>query len=283
MVSVPRALWLIFLVLALTAPGRGVCADEVLKVGTYRHYPPWTIAGDDGALRGFEPAMVSDLCRRMAVRCEMSAVPWESVFDDLDAGKYDVYIGGMAVTAERARRVAFTMPYGLETDSFATVAGHPLTSVLSLNTIDLDHPTGETQTSLKELVEAMRGQRIGVHVGTTNEQLVDSILSGVADIRRYTVEQQQYDDLVDGKLDAVFAASSSIYYFAFQHKELSHPPVLFGPVLNGSLLSSGVGGALRRGNTALLERLNTAIAAAKDDGTLARLSFLWFGANVTSP
>ena len=40
-------------------------ADDVLKIGTYRHYPPWTISDAAGTITGFEIDLIHDLCKRM--------------------------------------------------------------------------------------------------------------------------------------------------------------------------------------------------------------------------
>ena len=55
---------------------------------------------------------------------------------------------------------------------------------------------------------------------------------------------------------------------------------MFGPILKGGILGEGVAAATKRGNHDLLTRLDTALAAAKADGTLPRLSLKWFGYNV---
>ena len=255
-------------------------AGEVLRIGTYAHYPPWTISGKDGVIRGFEIDMIDDLCPRMGVRCTVAAVPWERVFDDLDAGAYDLYIGGMAATEERARRVDFSLRYAEITVSFMTVAGHPLTSALSLNRISLDRPGERIRESLRDLIQELRGRRLGVHLGTTLERFADSYLEGVAELRRYDSEQAQYEDLLAGRLDAVLASSPAAYEFVTANRWRPVPPVLFGPVLAGGLLGQGVAAALRRGDDQRLARLNAALAAARADGTLARLSLKWFGYNV---
>jgi octopine/nopaline transport system substrate-binding protein len=280
--AIPTAL--VILLAALAGPfaaADSARAAEPLRIGTYAHYPPWTILGPDGRISGFEPDLVTELCRRLEASCTLRAVDWEHIFDDLEAGRYDAYIGGMTITAEREQRAAFSRPYATNTGSFATLAGSPLTAVLSLNRLDIDRSDAETRDGLAELFEALRGRRLGVHVATVHEQFADSHLGAIAEIRRYTEEQRQYDDLAQGRLDAVLASSASLYYFVATHRDQAQPPVLFGPLLKGRIFGRGLGAAMSRGNAALRRRLDAAITATIADGTLPGLSFKWFGYNVT--
>jgi len=272
----PREL-LIVLCLLLPTPA---AAQDVLRIGTYANYPPWTIRDPDGTIRGFEIDMIHDLCRRMAAQCTVAAVDFMRVFDDLEAGAYDIYIGGMTATVERMTRVNFSQPYAAASNGFMTTANSPLASTLSLNRFDLDQNGGRLPETLHEFLGEFRGYRLAVHAGTVQERFADSTLQGVAAIKRYTDEQAMYYDLLSGQVDAVMASSWSLYNFINLNHGRRNPPVLFGPILTGGMLGHGLAAALRRDDRDGLARLNTALSAAKADGTLARLSLQWFGYNI---
>ena len=127
------------LLVAAALAGEAARAEDVIRIGTYRHYPPWTISDAAGTITGFEIDLIHDLCKRMGVRCPIVTVDWEKVYDELDAGAYDAYVGCMTVTPERAKRVAFSQPYALTPEYFATAIGNDLTTLLTLNRLDIDH------------------------------------------------------------------------------------------------------------------------------------------------
>jgi octopine/nopaline transport system substrate-binding protein len=56
---------------------------------------------------------------------------------------------------------------------------------------------------------------------------------------------------------------------------------LVRPSMTGGLLGPGVGVGLRQGETDLTQMFNDAVAAAKADGTIKKLSEKWFKINVT--
>jgi octopine/nopaline transport system substrate-binding protein len=265
--------------LAGAGPGR---AEELVRIGTYRHYPPWTISAADGTLSGFEIDMTRELCRRMNVPCAISVVDWERVFEALEANEFDVYVGCMTITPERARRAAFSQPYAWTPEYFATTVGHELTSILTLNRLDLDNLTDEGKASLNTLVNALRGRKIGVHVETVYENFADQYLKSISSIKVYHTEKEKYHDMVQGRLDAILDGGAALHEFILAKEQAGQELTLFGPALVGGPFGRGVGAALRPQNTALREKLNAAIASAKADGTLARIALGWFGYNAAA-
>ena len=257
-------------------------ADDVIKIGTYRHYPPWTISDAAGTITGFEIDLIHDLCKRLGAKCEIVTVDWEKVYDDLDAGRYDAYIGCMTVTPERAKRVTFSQPYALTPEYFATAIGSDLTTLLTLNRLDLDRMNAEGEASLKSVIEALRGKKVGVHVDTVYETFAKQYLTGVADVHIYHAETEKYADMVHGKLDAILDGGAALHEFILAKDSGGSALTLFGPALIGGPFGHGVGVALRLGNEGLRQRFDAAIAAAKADGTLSRLALTWFGYNAAS-
>ncbi|MEI6986953.1 MAG: transporter substrate-binding domain-containing protein [Rhodospirillaceae bacterium] len=257
-------------------------AGEAIKIGTYRHYPPWTISDDAGKITGFEIDMINDLCQRMGTKCEITSVDWERVYDELDSKTYDAYIGCMTITQERAKRALFSLPYALTPEYFATLSGNELTSLLILNRLDLDSMNTEEQASFKILMEALRGKRVGVHVDTVYEEFAKQYLAKISDVRVYHVENEKYADMVHGKLDAILDGGAALHEFIIAKNSGGSELTLFGPAMIGGPFGHGVGVAMRPGNEDLRKRFDTAITAAKADGTLARLTLTWFGYNAAT-
>jgi len=257
-------------------------ADDLIRIGTYRHYPPWTISDESGKITGFEIDLINDLCRRMGATCQITTVDWERVYDELAAGTYDAYIGCMTITAERAKRVDFSQPYALTPEYFATSVGNDLTTLLTLNRLDLDRMNAEEQATLKSLIDSLRGKRVGVHVDTVYETFAQQFLDKIADVHIYHAETEKYSDMVHGKLDAILDGGAALHEFILAKDGGGSELTLFGPALTGGPFGHGVGVALRSGNDALRARFDAAIAAAKADGTLPRLALTWFGYNAAS-
>ena len=54
-----------------------------------------------------------------------------------------------------------------------------------------------------------------------------------------------------------------------------------GPTFSGGVFGDGVGGAVRKEDTDILEMWNEAIAAMSADGTTAEITKKWFGRDIS--
>ena len=268
---------LIISLLHLAVPA---AAQDVLQIGTYGNYPPWTISNEKGEITGFEIDMINEICSRINISCIVRAVDFEKIFDDLDNHIYDIYIGGLTATVERAARVHFSQAYAATSSGFMTVKSNFLASILSPDHFILDANSHEIPEPLHELLGDMRGAKLAVHVNTIQERFAEIYMKNIVEIRRYTYEEEMYDDVLTGKVDAVMATSWSLYNFVARNSSQPNPPVLFGPILSGGVLGNGLAAALRRDDSEHLIRVNKALSAVIADGTLARLSLKWFGYNI---
>ena len=81
-----------------------------LKVGMST-FVPWAMRDKNGELVGFEIDVARKLAADMGVAVEFVPTAWDGIIPALLAGKFDVIIGGLSVTAQRNLTVNFTVPY----------------------------------------------------------------------------------------------------------------------------------------------------------------------------
>ena len=75
----------------------------VLRVGTTGDYKPFSYRDPtSGWLLGADIAMARDLATAIGVRLELVPTSWSALLDDARADRYDVAMGGISVTRERA-------------------------------------------------------------------------------------------------------------------------------------------------------------------------------------
>jgi polar amino acid transport system substrate-binding protein len=85
-------------------------AAKTIKVGVGT-FVPWSFPNKDGKLIGFEVDVANRLADDLGVKLELVPTAWDAIIPSLVAGKYDVIIGGLTITDERAKSVDFTIPY----------------------------------------------------------------------------------------------------------------------------------------------------------------------------
>jgi polar amino acid transport system substrate-binding protein len=82
-----------------------------LRVGTFLQYPPIMFKDKNGEAQGFEVDMARDMGQALGVKVNFVDSAWEGLLPGIQAGKFDVIIAQMAITAERAKVIHFCKPF----------------------------------------------------------------------------------------------------------------------------------------------------------------------------
>ncbi len=83
---------------------------RTLRVGLTPNYPP-IVFESEGALQGVEVDLAGELAAALGRTLRIEQLEWEALIPALEAGRIDIIMSGMSVTAERAELVAFTDSY----------------------------------------------------------------------------------------------------------------------------------------------------------------------------
>jgi octopine/nopaline transport system substrate-binding protein len=252
-----------------------------VRIATEGAYPPWNSTDSSGQLIGFEVDLAQDLCKRMAVECEIVAQDWEGIIPSLTAGKYDVIMAGMSITDERKEVINFTDSYAGTPAYFAVLKNSDLADYQSgMDKANLDEVGSDVRTEIDALKAALDGKAVGVQVATTHANFVDQYLGDAVDMRSYDTQENLDLDLQAGRIDAALASAS--YWQPLLQTDKGADFVLIGPGFDGGPFGKGVGAGIRQEDTDLVTMFNEAIAGAKADGTINRLAQQWFGFDVVS-
>ena len=253
---------------------------ETVKIATEGAYEPWNFTGPGGKLEGFEIDLASELCGRMKVKCEIVAQDWDGIIPALQAKKYDAIMAGMSITDERKKTIDFAGPYAAGPNGFLVAKASPLAKMPGTGqAYNLSTQQAEAEKAIGALKPLLKGKTIGVQTSTTHANFADKYLKDVAEIREYKSTEQHDLDLAAGRIDAVLADATALS--GTQRKPEFKDYAVVGPSITGGLLGPGMGVGLRQGETDLKQMFNDAIAAAKADGTIKKLSEKWFKIDVT--
>jgi lysine/arginine/ornithine transport system substrate-binding protein len=132
--------------------------------------------------------------------------------------------------------------------------------------------------------ESLKGKRVGVLQASIQETYAKTHWEGAGvNVVSYQDQNQIYADLVSGRLDATLLLAP-----AGQAAFLSRPDgkdfaFVGQPVRDDKILGSGIAFGLRKGDTALRDQLNAAIAKVQADGTVKTLAQKYLGNIDVSP
>jgi cyclohexadienyl dehydratase len=101
-----RATSVLLLMLSATPAGArtlaAIKADGVLRVGLTGDYAPYALRGPDGKITGADASVAQALAQNLGVGLEIVPTTWKSMTRDFKAGDFDIAMGGVSVTADRA-------------------------------------------------------------------------------------------------------------------------------------------------------------------------------------
>ncbi|MGD1037965.1 MAG: transporter substrate-binding domain-containing protein [Roseiarcus sp.] len=185
--TLPRVLLLCALA-ALAAPAAAqtrlddILARGVLRVGTTGDYPPFTARAADGRYSGLDIDAAQALGAALGVRVAFVATRSSDLVRDLDAGAFDIAMGGVSVTLERQKRAYFSAPYlsdgktaiarCADKDRFAT-----LRAIDRPNVTVIVNPGGANETFDRTHLKMAR-----IEVWSDNLSVFDRLEQGRADV-----------------------------------------------------------------------------------------------------
>lgn len=241
--------------IGLMALGGVASAQDLnLKIGTEGAYPPFNNLTADGKLEGFDIDIANALCDEMKAKCEFVTQDWDGIIPGLQAGKFDAIIASMSITKERTEKVDFTDKY------YSTPA-----AIMAPKDGDLK---GLTRQDLA-------GKTIGVATSTTYYDHAEKTYTD-SQIKGYPSSQEFMLDIANGRLDA--AEDDIIVLQKFLDSAEGACCKIIGqpspqPV---DIFGAGMGIAVRKGETALLDKLNAAIKTIRANGKYKEINDRYF-------
>ncbi|WP_312241258.1 arginine ABC transporter substrate-binding protein [Pantoea sp.] len=223
-------------------------AAEKIRFASSATYPPFESLDRENQIVGFDIDLAKALCQQMKAECSFTNNAFDSLIPSLKFRRYDAVISGMDITAERSKQVDFTQPY--YANSAIAIARKGKYSDLA----------------------QLKGKRIGMENGTTHQKYLLEKHPEVTAVA-YDSYQNAILDLKNGRLDGVFGDSAVVTQWLKSNSDLA---AVGDRVTDAAYFGTGLGIAVRQGNDALRNQLNTALAAIKADGTWQQLNQKWF-------
>ena len=198
---------------------------------------------DPARIVGFEVELAEALGRELGRPAAFVQNQWDGLIPGLLRNNYDIALNGVEITADREQVIRFTIPYYATAEQLSVRREEKGIHVLS---------------DLK-----------GRAAGTLKFSLAQRILERVGgiDVRSYEGQINAYEDLANGRLDAVLMDWPIALYYGKPNPALKFT----GPPIGH--LEYGIG--VRPGDTRLLGQLNEALLALVRDGRLKAIYDRW--------
>jgi len=228
-----------------------IVMNNELVVGTAASMPPLNMTTKDGEIIGMEIDLAKAMANSMGVKLRLEAMQFHELLPALEAGKIDMILSGMTITAQRNMKVAFVGPYFKSGKAVLT----------KLPTM-AEAQTPEDVNDPRKSIVTLRG--------STSEQFVKNNLTKVK-----LVTANSYDEAIDmvinDKVDAMFADYTICVVAIFRYPKAAGLLTVVSP-----LTYEPLGIALPDKDPLFVNLVNNYLTTMEDSGALEELTWEWF-------
>ncbi|SEQ92825.1 amino acid ABC transporter substrate-binding protein, PAAT family [Pseudomonas sp. NFACC02] len=232
--------------------------DEVksrgyLSVATEDDYRPFEFM-EEGKATGYDNELLALVEKKTGIKIRQQILPWAGILPGVTTGKYDMALSAVLVTTARKATFDFTSPTAQSTTYFATKKGSAIVKAEDLAGKTVGAETGSAMlTDLKEFDAKLKAKG-----------------KGLKEIVEYHGYPEAYQDLANGRLDAVANTDLSLVSLV---KERGDMFVVGQPIGEPTYLAW----AVAKGNTGVLNLVDAALLDLRKNGEMYRLQKKWLG------
>ncbi len=215
-------------------------------------WAPWTYHDEKDELVGYDVEVAKAVAEKLGVTASFVEGEWDGLLAGLDAGRYDIMVNGVGITAERQEKYDFSTPYA-----------YNRTAVIVRGDYDEIHSMAD-----------LNGKKTANTISSTYAEQAEAVgatVTGVDDLNQ-TIEL-----LLAGRIDATLNAEVVFADYQKAHPEANIKIAAFSDDVERVAIP------VRKDadSATLLEAINQALSELAADGTLTALSVKYFGTDIS--
>lgn len=239
---------LISLLAVFSLSASGSSEKEGYTFATNANWPPLEYVDENGEIVGFEIDLIKAISETSGVPMDYVNTSWDTIFAGLANGQYDGIASGVTVTEERKQTIDFSTTIYQVTQSILT----------------------KKENSDLTTVESLFGMTVGVQMGTTGHFAMEEYPE--ITIKAYEDIALAIEDMINGNSDAVVCDSVIASDYVLANESYKDMLVVTG---TASETIEDIAIAVEKGNTELLEIINSSLETLKENGKLDELYSKW--------
>ena len=209
-------------------------AEGKLTMATNAYFKPYEYYdGED--IVGIDAEIAKAIADKLGLELVINDMAFDSIISEVNAGKADIGLAGMTVTEDRLKEVDFTVSYANGVQSVIVTEDSDIKSV-----DDLD------------------GKKIGTQQGTTGDSYCTEDYGD--NVTSYVTGNEAVSALLGGSIDAVVIDNEPAKAYVASNKGLK--------ILDTEYANEDYAACVAKGNSELLDALNSAITDLIADGTI---------------
>jgi polar amino acid transport system substrate-binding protein len=214
-----------------------------LIVGSDIPYPPFE-QGKAPKYTGFDIDMINAVAKKLDLTTQIEDTSFDTIFQDEQAGKFDIVASATTITPHREKQVTFSDPYFDADQSLMVQKGGDIKTVDDLTS----------------------GSTVGVQLGTTGQDFAEQKTD--ATVQKYPEIADAFNALQSGQVDGVINDFPVSAFALKKYPELD--------VVQTLPTGEKYGFPMQKTNTGLIDDVNGALSDVIDDGTYEDIYKKWF-------
>lgn len=242
--------FLVLLALICSVPlfASGAGENDGYTFATNANWPPLEYVDENGDIVGFEIDLIKAMSEVTGVPMDYVNTSWDTIFAGLANGQYDGIASGVTVTEERKQTIDFSQTIYQVTQSILTLKENAdLTDARSLF-----------------------GKTVGVQMGTTGHFAMEEYPE--IEIKAYEDIALAIEDMINGNSDAVVCDSVIASDYVLANDNYREMLAVTG---TASDTVEDIAIAVEKGNSELLDLINSAVDTLRESGQLEELYAKW--------
>lgn len=227
-------------------------SENTLIVGFDSSFPPMGFKDTDGDYTGFDIELAKEVAKKLNMEIKLQPIDWPSKDAELNSGNISVIWNGFTVN-------------GRENDYTFSEAYMENRQVMVVN-----------EDSEYKKLEDFKGKNIELQDGSTAEKALDDATEfkdSIGEVLKVPENLTALNDLEQGSTEAVLMDEIVARYNIKQGRKFR----VIDEALSDEIYAVG----LKKGNTELKEKIDTAFKELAEEGYLSKLSIEWFGEDIT--
>lgn len=227
-----------------------------ITIGLDDEYAPMGFKDEKNEIVGFDVDLAKEAAKRLGSQVEFKAIDWNSKEAELKSGRIDIIWNGLDITPERQQNMLFSDPY-MDNRQIIFVK------------------KGNDQGIASE--SDLSGKSVGTQAGSTAESYIDKtqdLKNSFREFKTYGDYVSAFMDLENGRIDALVCDEIvGRYAMSKQNDKFDALNVNVGPITEFGI-------AFRKDDTNLRDKVQNVLDEMVKDGSAAKISQNWFGADL---
>ncbi len=217
-------------------------------------FPPMGFRDENGTIVGFDVDLAREVATRLGVELKPQAIDWNAKEQELNTGNIDCIWNGFTITEERKQAMTFTPPY-LRNAQVVVV---------------------REDSSYQKLSDLSK-KSVGYQAGSSAYDAIQATPSFNDSVGEFVEFKDNLTGLMDLEIGGIDAL---VVDLMVANDNINRSGKAFR-ILDEELAPEDYGVGFRKGDQKLADAVWQQLLAMKADGTLAKISTQWFGADIT--